>query len=172
MKCGINVWKSLKTVNEVHPAWAHTAGRHYTEADLPRPITPQEGDAMGTHDPSKVVFDMNDGIDDEVPEQDQRPRKAARLAAASVDTSQFTNFKSAADAAGTGGGNHAVRVAGVGGNPRSGGSSSDSETDAQVAVEAAAAAVKLGEVSHGAGVVPACGPLGSSDLLVHVGGNC
>lgn len=39
MKAGINIWRALRDVTDVHPAWAHVADKPYTEADLPRPIT-------------------------------------------------------------------------------------------------------------------------------------
>jgi hypothetical protein len=46
MKAGIIIWKALRDIHDVHPAWAHVAGRGYTEADLPRPITRK--DDVGT----------------------------------------------------------------------------------------------------------------------------
>jgi 3-ketoacyl-CoA synthase len=39
MKGGVNVWKALRDTATAHPAWAHCAGKVYTEADLPRKIT-------------------------------------------------------------------------------------------------------------------------------------
>ena len=39
MKAGVNVWRALRDVRSVHPAWRHVAGRPLTEADLPRPVT-------------------------------------------------------------------------------------------------------------------------------------
>lgn len=42
MKAGINIWRALRDITDVHPAWARVAalpaGR-YLESDLPRPIT-------------------------------------------------------------------------------------------------------------------------------------
>lgn len=50
MKAGINIWRALRDITDVHPAWAHVAERRYTEADLPRPITRKEdvGTLTGT----------------------------------------------------------------------------------------------------------------------------
>jgi 3-ketoacyl-CoA synthase len=44
MKGGVNVWRALRDLSDVHPAWRHCAGRPYVEADLPRRIyeTPEE----------------------------------------------------------------------------------------------------------------------------------
>jgi 3-ketoacyl-CoA synthase len=38
MKAGVAVWKALRDVKDVHPAWRHLAGNPLTEADLPRAI--------------------------------------------------------------------------------------------------------------------------------------
>jgi 3-ketoacyl-CoA synthase len=50
MKAGINIWRALKDITDVHPAWAQVANKRYTEADLPRPITRKEdvGTLTGT----------------------------------------------------------------------------------------------------------------------------
>eukprot|EP00879_Flechtneria_rotunda_P003637 GHRR01003874.1.p1 GENE.GHRR01003874.1~~GHRR01003874.1.p1 ORF type:complete len:440 (+),score=135.99 GHRR01003874.1:1261-2580(+) len=50
MKAGINIWRALRDIKDVHPAWAHVAECRYTEADLPRPITRREdvGTLTGT----------------------------------------------------------------------------------------------------------------------------
>lgn len=50
MKAGINIWRALRDIKDVHPAWACVAERRYTEADLPRPITRKEdvGTLTGT----------------------------------------------------------------------------------------------------------------------------
>lgn len=42
MKAGINIWRALRDIKDVHPAWRHVAERAYTEDDLPRPITRKE----------------------------------------------------------------------------------------------------------------------------------
>eukprot|EP00882_Tetradesmus_deserticola_P000497 GHRQ01000548.1.p1 GENE.GHRQ01000548.1~~GHRQ01000548.1.p1 ORF type:complete len:504 (+),score=215.48 GHRQ01000548.1:478-1989(+) len=38
MKGGINIWRSLRNVHTMHPAWVHLANAPITEADLPRSI--------------------------------------------------------------------------------------------------------------------------------------
>jgi 3-ketoacyl-CoA synthase len=38
VKCGINVWKALRTFKTAHPSWAHLKGVPVTEADLPLPL--------------------------------------------------------------------------------------------------------------------------------------
>ncbi len=38
VKCGINVYKALRTFKTAHPAWAHLGGVPVTEADLPLPL--------------------------------------------------------------------------------------------------------------------------------------
>jgi 3-ketoacyl-CoA synthase len=38
MKAGVNVWKALRDINSVHPAWAHRVNRPYIESELPRPV--------------------------------------------------------------------------------------------------------------------------------------
>lgn len=43
MKAGVNIWRSLRHNNTVHPAWRHLADKPLTEADLPRAI-----EAMGS----------------------------------------------------------------------------------------------------------------------------
>lgn len=43
MKGGVNVYKALKDTHSMHKAWAHVAGKPYTEADLPRPINENKG---------------------------------------------------------------------------------------------------------------------------------
>jgi hypothetical protein len=50
MKAGINIWRALRDIKDVHPAWACVAQQRYTEADLPRPITRKEdvGTLTGT----------------------------------------------------------------------------------------------------------------------------
>jgi hypothetical protein len=50
MKAGINIWRALHDIKDVHPAWAHVAKRRYTEDDLPRPISRKEdvGTLTGT----------------------------------------------------------------------------------------------------------------------------
>jgi hypothetical protein len=50
MKAGINIWRALRDIKDVHPAWACVAEQRYTEADLPRPITRKEdvGTLTGT----------------------------------------------------------------------------------------------------------------------------
>eukprot|EP00775_Hariotina_reticulata_P002866 gene2866-3158_t len=50
MKAGINIWRALRDIKDVHPAWAHVAEQRYTEADLPRPISRKEdvGTLTGT----------------------------------------------------------------------------------------------------------------------------
>ncbi|GBF90942.1 hypothetical protein Rsub_03797 [Raphidocelis subcapitata] len=45
MKAGINVWRALREVKNVHPAWRHVAHAPVTEADLPRPINDPEAAA-------------------------------------------------------------------------------------------------------------------------------
>lgn len=39
MKAGVNVWRAMRDIKNVHPAWRHVANKPVTEADLPRPIT-------------------------------------------------------------------------------------------------------------------------------------
>jgi len=39
MKAGVNVWRAIRDVRAIHPAWRHVAHKPVTEADLPRPIT-------------------------------------------------------------------------------------------------------------------------------------
>ncbi|WIA36536.1 hypothetical protein OEZ86_007829 [Tetradesmus obliquus] len=58
MKAGINIWRALRDVKDVHPAWACVAETRYTEADLPRPITRKEdvGTLTGTKE-----FDESQG---------------------------------------------------------------------------------------------------------------
>ncbi len=58
MKAGISIWRALRDIKDVHPAWAHVAERRYTEADLPRPITRKEdvGTLTGTKE-----FDESQG---------------------------------------------------------------------------------------------------------------
>jgi len=38
MKGGVNVYRALRDLSDVHPAWRHCAGAPYAEADLPRRI--------------------------------------------------------------------------------------------------------------------------------------
>ena len=38
-QAGVNIWRALRDVKAVHPAWRHVAHRPITEADLPRPIS-------------------------------------------------------------------------------------------------------------------------------------
>ena len=44
MKGGVNVYRALRDLSDVHPAWRHCAGTPYVEADLPRRIyeSPEE----------------------------------------------------------------------------------------------------------------------------------
>lgn len=37
-QAGVNIWRALRDVRDVHPAWRHVAHKPITEADLPRPI--------------------------------------------------------------------------------------------------------------------------------------
>ncbi|KAI8477402.1 MAG: FAE1/Type III polyketide synthase-like protein-domain-containing protein [Monoraphidium minutum] len=39
MKAGVNIWRAMRDIRTIHPAWRHVAHRPITEADLPRPIT-------------------------------------------------------------------------------------------------------------------------------------
>lgn len=39
MKAGVNVWRALRDVHDVHNAWRHLNGKPVMEADLPRPIS-------------------------------------------------------------------------------------------------------------------------------------
>jgi hypothetical protein len=50
MKAGVNIWRALRDIKDVHPAWACVAEQRYTEANLPRPITRKEdvGTLTGT----------------------------------------------------------------------------------------------------------------------------
>jgi hypothetical protein len=48
MKVGINVWRALKPIRALHPAWVHLASAPLTEADLPRSIEPTDGANMAT----------------------------------------------------------------------------------------------------------------------------
>jgi 3-ketoacyl-CoA synthase len=38
MKAGVAVWKAMRDIGDVHPAWQHLSGCPLTEADLPRAI--------------------------------------------------------------------------------------------------------------------------------------
>lgn len=38
VKCGVNVYKALRTFKTAHPSWAHLGGVPVTEADLPLPL--------------------------------------------------------------------------------------------------------------------------------------
>lgn len=44
MKVGVNAWRALRDVRELHPSWEHLAGRPLTEDDLPRNIDAIVGD--------------------------------------------------------------------------------------------------------------------------------
>lgn len=45
MKAGINVWRALRDNRCHHTAWAHRAGKPYTEEDLPRSIEAIDGNS-------------------------------------------------------------------------------------------------------------------------------
>jgi hypothetical protein len=38
-QAGVNIWRALRDVRAIHPAWRHVAHCPITEADLPRPIS-------------------------------------------------------------------------------------------------------------------------------------
>lgn len=62
MKAGINMWRALRPVKSMHPAWAHLQDKPLTEADLPRAI-----DAMGFMGSKRVVAPVKPG-EEHIPE--------------------------------------------------------------------------------------------------------
>lgn len=55
MKGGINIWRALRDVHTLHPAWEHLAGNPITEADLPRSIRAAAITLSGESKPDQVA---------------------------------------------------------------------------------------------------------------------